>query len=272
VAVLGGRDWAGLAREGGVIAAGGLLACGWGALRHGASAQARTMTFGGLVTAQLLHALACRPDAAHAVGRSGARPPNTALAGALAASAAIQGAAFLVPGVRSFLRVAPIGPLDAAVTLGAGLLPSVANWALGPPSSLARARPDRGPSLAALPALPGPAAPAADRDLDATGRATTERLATDRTRGGLKGCPPEGEDDAMRREMGIQIHSYRGHRIEVRDDGGDGWAVAVHPRPGDHGAPETLRSGMPNGLAGLLAEARRQVDRRLDAGPGGVRA
>ena len=56
----------------------------------------------------------------------------------------------------------------------------------------------------------------------------------------------------MRRERGIQVHTYRGYRIEVRDDGGDGWAVVVHPRPGDHGAPETLRSGMPNGLAGLL--------------------
>jgi hypothetical protein len=76
----------------------------------------------------------------------------------------------------------------------------------------------------------------------------------------------------MRRERGIQIHSYRGHRIEVRDDGGDGWAVVVHPRLGDRGAAATLRSGMPNGLAGLLAEARRRVDRRLDAGSGGFRA
>jgi hypothetical protein len=75
----------------------------------------------------------------------------------------------------------------------------------------------------------------------------------------------------LRRETGIQVHSYRGHRIEVRDDG-DGWAVLVYPRSGDRGAPETLRSGMPNGLAGLLAEARRQVDRRLEAGSGGVRA
>lgn len=76
----------------------------------------------------------------------------------------------------------------------------------------------------------------------------------------------------MRREAGVQVHTYRGHRIEVRDDGGDGWAVVVHPRPGDRGAPETLRSGTPNGLAGLLAEARQRVDRRLDAESGGFRA
>jgi Ca2+-transporting ATPase len=270
-AVLGGRDWAGLAREGGVIAAGGLLACGWGVLRHGASAQARTMTFGGLVTAQLLHALACRPDDARAAGKAGARPPNPALAGALAASAAIQGAAFLVPGVRAFLGVAPIGPLDAAVTLGAGLLPYVVNRTLGTPSPHASARRSRYPKLTVPSARPGPAAPAADRGLGATIGALAGRFTTDRTGGVRPGRHSEGED-AMRRETGIQVHTYCGHRIEVRDDGGDGWAVMVHPRPGDRGAPETLRSGMPNSLAGLLAEARRRVDRRLDAGPGGVRA
>ena len=270
-AVLGGRDWGGLAREGGVIAAGGLLACGWGVLRHGASAQARTMTFGGLVTAQLLHALACRPDDARAAGKAGARPPNPALAGALAASAAIQGAAFLVPGVRGFLGVVPIGPLDIAVTLGAGLLPYVVNRTLGTPSPHASARRSRYPSLAVSSALPGPAAPAADRDPGATGQASVGPISTDRTGGVQPGRHSEGED-AMRRETGIQVHTYRGHRIEVRDDGGDGWAVVVHPRPGDHGAPETLRSGTPNGLAGLLAQARRQVDRRLDAGSGGFRA
>ena len=76
----------------------------------------------------------------------------------------------------------------------------------------------------------------------------------------------------MPRSTSIQIHSYRGYRIEVRDDGGDGWAVVVHPRPGDRGAPETLRSGTPNGLHHLLTEARHRVDRRLDAGSGGFRA
>lgn len=75
----------------------------------------------------------------------------------------------------------------------------------------------------------------------------------------------------MPRSTSIQIHSYRGYRIEVRDDGGDGWEVVVYPRPSDRGAPEALRSGMPGGLAGLLAEARLRVDRRFGAGLGGSR-
>ena len=196
-AILGGRDWAGLAREGGVIAAGSLLACGWGVLRHGASAQARTMTFGGLVTAQLLHALACRPDGAGADGKAGARPSNPALVGALAASAAIQGAAFLVPGVRGFLGVAPIGPLDVAVTLGAGLLPYVVNRMLGTPSPHASARRSHYPSLTVPSAFPGPAAPAAGRDLGATGQAAAGRLATDRT-----GAPASGRHPKERMRCG----------------------------------------------------------------------
>ena len=70
----------------------------------------------------------------------------------------------------------------------------------------------------------------------------------------------------MRRETTVGVRSHRGHRIEVRDDGGEGWAVVIHPRPGDAGDPETLRDRTPNGLSGLLAEARRRADRRLEGG------
>ena len=107
----------------------------------------------------------------------------------------------------------------------------------------------------------------ADREPGATGHDAAGRFATDRTGGVQQGRHSEGED-AMRREAGIQVHTYREHRNEVRDDGGDGWAVVVHPRLGDRGAPETLRSGTLNGLADLLAQARRWVDRRSDAGSG----
>ena len=56
---------------------------------------------------------------------------------------------------------------------------------------------------------------------------------------------------------------YRGHRLEVRDDGGTGWTVAVHP-PGGDALPDLLRNSVPNALAALLAGAKRRVDRRLD--------
>ena len=76
----------------------------------------------------------------------------------------------------------------------------------------------------------------------------------------------------MARPTAVQVRTYRGHRLELRDDGGTGWTVAVHPpgggQGGDGGAPaEVLRNSVPNGLAALLAEAERRVDRRLDGAP-----
>jgi P-type Ca2+ transporter type 2C len=125
--VLGGADLTRVAAEGGVITAGGLLACGWGVLRYGVSAEARTMTFGSLVTAQLLHALNCR--SAELAGVSG-HPSNRALTGALAASFALQVGGMLVPGLRKFLGIAPLSLLDTGIMLGAGVLPFFANRAL----------------------------------------------------------------------------------------------------------------------------------------------
>jgi Ca2+-transporting ATPase len=94
------------------------------------------MTFGSLVTAQLLHALVCRSDGGQVAAKARRRPPNRALTGALAAAAAIQGAGLLVPGLRGLLGVAPLGPLDAAITLGTGVLPYLVNNALRSPSTL----------------------------------------------------------------------------------------------------------------------------------------
>jgi hypothetical protein len=62
----------------------------------------------------------------------------------------------------------------------------------------------------------------------------------------------------------VPNQTYRDHKLELRDDGGTGWTVAIHPPPGSGAPPETLRNHMPLGLNGLLAEARRRVDRRLD--------
>lgn len=130
-AVVGREDLPVLATEGAVIAAGSLAACGWGVLRHGISAEARSMTFGSLVTAQLLHALTCR-SRRHGpfLGGAGRLPPNRMLAGALGFSFLLQGVAMLVPGLRGLLGVVPIGPLDLAVTAAAGTLPYLANEAL----------------------------------------------------------------------------------------------------------------------------------------------
>ncbi len=128
-AIVGRGDFGPLAAEGGIIAAGALAACGIGVLRHGVSAQARTMTFGSLVVAQLLHALTCR-SATHGPFTGGPPlQPNRPLMGALMFSFALQGVALLVPGVRGMLGVVALGPLDILVTLGGGVLPYVVNEA-----------------------------------------------------------------------------------------------------------------------------------------------
>jgi len=123
-AVLRGREFATHATDGAVLASGALAACGWGALRYGAGPEARSMTFNSLVTAQLLHALTCRAAAQRA-----GRRLNPGLAVTLGASAAAQGAALLVPGLRRLLGITPLAPLDVAVTLCAGVLPYVLNGA-----------------------------------------------------------------------------------------------------------------------------------------------
>ena len=120
------RELGRLGVQGGTIAAGSLAALGWGALRHGAGPEARTMAFGSLVTAQLLHALTARSDERG----PGTLPPNRPLTGLLLASVGLQAVGLLVPGVRAVLGVVPLGPLDLAVTAAAGVLPYAANEAL----------------------------------------------------------------------------------------------------------------------------------------------
>ena len=117
-----------LLREGGVMAGGALLACSWGVLRYGVGPEARTMTFSSLVIAQLLHAMTAR-SRHHGPFVSGSErlPPNRPLAAALAFSFALQAVAWLVPGLRRLLGLAPIGLSDTLVTLAAAAAPYLFN-------------------------------------------------------------------------------------------------------------------------------------------------
>lgn len=85
------------------------------------------MAFASLVTAQLLHALTCRPRRRDG---SPSQQSNSALTGILGLSFAVQLAALLVPGLRRLLGIVPIAPLDAVITLGAGVGPYVVLEAL----------------------------------------------------------------------------------------------------------------------------------------------
>ncbi|MGH1570945.1 HAD-IC family P-type ATPase [Methylobacterium sp. P31] len=86
-AIVGRSSVRPLASEAALLSSGALGACAYGALRYGRqSAQARTMTFASLVTAQLLHAYTCRSSRQSMLSTK-RLPPNPALTRALAVSA-----------------------------------------------------------------------------------------------------------------------------------------------------------------------------------------
>lgn len=66
----------------------------------------------------------------------------------------------------------------------------------------------------------------------------------------------------MARPVTLEVRTYRGHQLELCDDGGDGWFIAIYPLR--RGVPEVLCNSTPYGLAALLAEAERRVDQWLD--------
>ena len=44
----------------------------------------------------------------------------------------------------------------------------------------------------------------------------------------------------MARSTSVQVRTYRDHKLELRDDGGTGWTVAIHRRRAASARPETL--------------------------------
>jgi Ca2+-transporting ATPase len=165
------RDHVGqLGAEAGVIAAGAFGAGLYGALRYGlASPQARTVTFGSLVTAQLLHALTYRSTHG-ATERKGSPILPSVIGGSLVA----QSVAMLLPGLRSVLGVAAIDILDAVAMIAAGVLPFLVNAARKseraqkatlhfrrgkPPAQAGEVGGERSSALTRLLPRPAPAAP-----------------------------------------------------------------------------------------------------------------
>ena len=118
------RDQMGrLGTEAGILTASAFGAGIFGAMRYGMSSpQARTMAFGSLTSAQLLHALAYR-SSSRSVFEPGGLSGSPQLLGIIGGSLAAQLAAMLVPGVRSALGIAPIGLLDALAMAAGGIAP-----------------------------------------------------------------------------------------------------------------------------------------------------
>jgi P-type Ca2+ transporter type 2C len=117
-----------LGAEAGVIAAGAFGTGLYGVLRYGlASPQAGTVTFGSLVTAQLLHALTY--SSSHGAAKGAQLTRNPILPSIIGGSLVAQSAAMFLPGLRNLLGVAPIDILDVVAMVAGGVLPFLVNEA-----------------------------------------------------------------------------------------------------------------------------------------------
>lgn len=118
-----------MAREAGVMGSGAMGAYLWGLRAHGAGMRASSMATMSLVTSQLLHAYTCRSETCSIFDKE-TLTPNRALNRALGGTFAAQSLALLLPGVRRFLGLAPVGALDLAVVGVTGSVPFLVNEAL----------------------------------------------------------------------------------------------------------------------------------------------
>jgi Ca2+-transporting ATPase len=124
--LLSGGDYRRMAMESAVISASALGVYGYGIARYGLGARAGTLAFHGLVAGQILHALSCRSERNHLLSAN-TPPPNKYITLAVGGSLVLQALTALIPGLRSFLAVTPIGLVDAAVVGGSALLSLAAN-------------------------------------------------------------------------------------------------------------------------------------------------
>lgn len=128
--ILGRAHVGRLGVEAGVIAAGAFASGLCGAIRRSpGSPQARTMAFGSLVTAQLLHALTYRSASRNA---DNDRPDGHSAVPAIVGSSLVaQSAAMLLPGLRGLLGVAPLDFFESLAMAAGGILPFIINSARG---------------------------------------------------------------------------------------------------------------------------------------------
>jgi Ca2+-transporting ATPase len=119
-------DFKNLSIEAAVLSGGALSAYVYGMTRYGTGAQAGTMAFQTLTLGQLLHAISCRSEK-HSIFSQERLPPNRYLTVALGGSVLIQLMTMFVPGLRSFLGLTPLNPVDFVVVGGAAVAPLLIN-------------------------------------------------------------------------------------------------------------------------------------------------
>jgi Ca2+-transporting ATPase len=121
-------DYKRLLFEASTISAGTLAAYGYGVLRYGQGPQASTMAFTNFVTAGLLHAISHRSET-HSIFDADRLEPNKYLTAALVGSLGVQSLTLVVPGLRTFLGMSPLNPIDLAVSIGTAVAPLLINEA-----------------------------------------------------------------------------------------------------------------------------------------------
>jgi Ca2+-transporting ATPase len=127
--ILGQRDVPTLLGQAGFISAGAFGTLLYGLGRYGVGPRARGLAFNALVAGQLFHAFSARSETRSVFNRD-RMPPNPYLRWAIAATAAMQGGAWLLPATRRMLGFPPLGILDTLVLGAAAVLPFMANEAL----------------------------------------------------------------------------------------------------------------------------------------------
>jgi Ca2+-transporting ATPase len=126
--IIGQSDFKRIAFESAVISAGSLASYGYGIMRYGRGPHASTLAFTSLTIGQLLHAISCRSEK-HSIFSKEKLAPNRYLTAALGGTLALQGAAMIIPGIRSFLGITPITLADGLVVGCGAFLPLLVNEA-----------------------------------------------------------------------------------------------------------------------------------------------
>ncbi|MFB2982032.1 cation-translocating P-type ATPase, partial [Microseira sp. BLCC-F43] len=124
--IIKAADFKGILLESATISASSLAAYGYALSKYGIGAQASTIGFMSLTSAQLLHALYCRSKK-HSIYSGEKLPPNQYLTLALGGSFALQILAAFVPGLRGLLQIAPLNIVDTAVIGTSAVLPLLVN-------------------------------------------------------------------------------------------------------------------------------------------------
>jgi Ca2+-transporting ATPase len=118
--------WKRIGLESGTMAGGALATYLYGIARYGPGAQASTCAFMSLTLGQLLHALGCRsPERSVLDGLPAAS--NGYFTAGLGACVGLQLLAVAFPPLRTLLRLAPVGALDAMVIGAGAALPFLIN-------------------------------------------------------------------------------------------------------------------------------------------------